>query len=351
MNLDNDNDSSSSSNSQFNNNSFTTPPMPTLATTATAAASAQPMSATLSNNVLTTAQILNNSKLSPLQQIQQVPPPLPPLLPAQTPTTTMNATTHHQQQQQQHPPPLPPLPPALASKYSLSVKTYQLDTNNANADNTVSNSLTKQPQPQSQPPCDATTTGTPVASLNNAVNNNFESLESSAKIDRRIKGMSTCSDLDNYFKDFINEPAPQVDTNSESMSGGELSGDTFASPSLNTADSVASLHLAPYDTAVNAASLTSSLLMQSASEQAVSTTKANPNASTNAANTAHNSNTSGLSNNINESLNSSLFSGNTTETGASSISNMSTSGLLLIESRNNDERSASFIDSKCNSSH
>ena len=152
-------------------------------------------------------------------------------------------------------------------------------------------------------------------------NNKFDGFETAnAKNERKIKGASMCSDSESYF----NDQPPEIDTNSESMSGGELSGDTFASPAANIVDSVTNLQLGQFDAAVNPSSLASSLLIQS------SVTKGN-----------------NLSSNINESLNSSLFSGNTTETGTGSISGLSNNGLLLIDSRNNDERSASFIDSKC----
>jgi hypothetical protein len=32
--------------------------------------------------------------------------------------------------------------------------------------------------------------------------------------ERRLKGMSTCSELDVYFKDCMNSAGPQIDTNS-----------------------------------------------------------------------------------------------------------------------------------------
>ena len=250
------------------------------------------------------SQILNNSKLSPLQQISQVPPPLPPLL-----------STNSQQ-----PPPLPPLPPSLASKYNLSVKTYQLESEqiNKSTNNTNSNETSNQFNKQVT---DMNTATTPVS----LASNKFDGFESgNTKNERKMKVASICSDSENYFKDFISDQPPEIDTNSESMSGGELSGDTFASPATNITDSVANLQLSQFDAAVNPSSLASSLLIQSSVAKG-----------------------SNLSNNINESLNSSLFSGNTTETGTSSISGMSNNGLLLIDSRNNDERSASFIDSKC----
>ncbi len=214
----------------------------------------------------------------------------------------------------QQPPPLPPLPPSLASKYNLSVKTYQLESDqinkSTNNNNETSNQLNKQMS-------DMNILTTPVS----LTNNKFDGFETAnAKNERKIKGASMCSDSESYF----NDQPPEIDTNSESMSGGELSGDTFASPAANIVDSVTNLQLGQFDAAINPSSLASSLLIQS------SVSKGN-----------------NLSNNINESLNSSLFSGNTTETGTGSISGLSNNGLLLIDSRNNDERSASFIDSKC----
>jgi len=253
----------------------------------------------------TNAQTLNNSKLSPLQQISQVPPPLPPLLPTNP----------------QQPPPLPPLPPSLASKYNLSVKTYQLESDQTNKLANNNNTNNETPGHLNKPISDTNTATTPVS----LISNKFDAFESiNAKNERRIKGTSLCSDSENYFKDFINDQPPEIDTNSESMSGGELSGDTFASPAANVVDSVPNLQLYPFDGAVNPVGVASSLLIQSSAGKG-----------------------SNLSSNINESLNSSLFSGNTTETGTGSISGISNNGLLLIDSRNNDERSASFIDSKC----
>jgi hypothetical protein len=239
--LNNDNDSNSSSNCYNINNSFTTPPAPST----------------------TTQQVLNNSKLSPLQQ-QQIPPPLPPL------------NNNNNNNIPQQPPPLPPLPASLASKYSLSVKTYQLE---SNFHSTTTHTTTTTTDPAT----------TPVLTFN----------DPSYDEQRKLKGMSVCSDTENYLKDFMH--APHIDTNSESMSGGELSGDTFASPV----------------TAATTNEFTDTLLIQSATTSSAKSSSA-----------------------INDSLNSSLFSGNTTS---------ETSGLLLIDSsRNNlgDERSASFIDTK-----
>ena len=250
-----------------------------------------------------------------------MPPPLPPLLsavaavanPQQPPSLLPVAAAVANPQQ---PPPLPPLPPSLASKYSLSVKTYQLESEkNSHLTNAaVVTTLNNTNETTSKAAYESTT---PVSL------NSFDQLEARNinKSERRAKATSICSDSDNYLKDFINEPAPQVDTNSESMSGGELSGETFASP-VTTADSggAAGLQLNRFDTSVSATNLAASLLVQSTAKVNIS------------------------SNVVNESPNSSLFSGNTTDTGASGISN---NGLLLIDSRSNDERSASFIDSKC----
>lgn len=243
----------------------------------------------MNNNSLTQSPpqpVINNTKLSPLQPIQ--PPP------------------------SQQPPPLPPLPPSLASKYNLAK--IQIDTElirNANSNILNNNTTTTTPN-------NSTNNSESIvksALTNSEANNNLDQVDN-MRNERKIKGTSTCSDLDVYFKDYINSNPPQIDTNSESMSGGELSGDTFASPNTNTADST-TLQMNQYDSAVNASSLASSLLQQKTNNTSMA----------------------------NESFNSSVMSGNT---GASSISGMSNNGLLLIESRiNNDERSASFIDTKC----
>lgn len=231
------------------------------------------------------------------------PPPLPPL-------------------PSQQPPPLPPLPPSLASKYkTILLDQEQIQNKLSNITINESSSTPPPPLPQQPPPLPPLPSG--LDQIDNGV------VEMNRINERRLKGMSTCSELDVYFKDYMNGAGPQIDTNSSeaaSISGGELSGDTFASPILN-ANILSSNQNDLIEIPAASSTQTGGLLMQ-----------------TNGNNQNNTSDLGGF-------LNSTISSNNTTNGGCdksdSVNSNSFNSGLLSLDSRN-DERSASFIhDSKC----
>ncbi len=213
----------------------------------------------------------------------------------------------------QSPPPLPPLPPALASKYYVA-KTLLLDQEQLQS-RLASVSLSG--EEKMAPPLP------PFPAPLDQVDNNSVGLS-----ERKMKAMSTCSDLDVYFKDYINSAAPQIDTNSNSeaasTSGGEMSGETFASPILNNASASLVGQLTGCDS-TNFESLLpgqEGLLVQTLNNVAVD-----------GVNVAY--------------LNSTVSSCSTNNGTDSSFSATGNNGLLSIDSSRNDERSASFIDSKC----
>jgi hypothetical protein len=237
------------------------------------------------------------------------PPPLPPL-------------------PSQQPPPLPPLPPSLASKYkTILLDQEQIQNKLANI-NINNNDQTPPPLPQQPPPLPPLP-----SSASDQIDNGVVDLNRINE--RRLKGMSTCSELDVYFKDYMNTAGPQIDTNSSeaaSISGGELSGDTFASPILN-ANIISSNQNDLIEIPAASSTQTGGLLMQ-----------------TNGSNNNNNCNQNNTSD-LGGFLNSTISSNNTSNGGCDKSDSVNSSsfnsGLLSIDSRN-DERSASFIhDSKC----
>lgn len=234
----------------------------------------------------------SSSQNQNLSFMSSSPPPLPMPLPSNFQIVTPVLSKFSPPSQQ--PPPLPPLPPELASKYALNKTALHLDTiESRQANNYETCSLDSD-----------------AGILSTSVNKREQDSESRA--DRQIKGTSTCSELDVFY---MNSSAPHIDTASEvaSMSGGDLSGEIYASPILNPANSHSS-----------GSSITPPPPSGSSSFPVLPPL---PNYIQNDANSS-----------INNSLLMSTF--DTIE--------QPSNGLLSIDHKNtNDERGGSFIDSKC----
>jgi hypothetical protein len=226
---------------------------------------------------------LNNSLMSSPTHFSAAPSASTKTSPQQPPTTTPTVNS-------QQPPPLPPLPASLVSKYMLNSKLYQIE---------------------------------PINEQSPKITDNLDQVDSTLdpRTERKLKGIS--GEFDGLFKDFVNTEPPQIDTMSSdaaSMSGGELSGDTYASPCMNTESTSiqSSIDLAPIISEMTNSS--SSLLLQTV---------------TNAVNQNESLNSTASANTIASSI------GNSP---GLNISDSYNNELLSIDSRNNqDERSASFI--------
>lgn len=137
----------------------------------------------------------------------------------------------------------------------------------------------------------------------------------------------------------MNTSNGQMDTASEaaSMSGGELSGgELFASPNIsqnnsNSSNSTLANSLANVQ---DTSSLQSSLLLQ-------------PSALVNQSAPSLGSGANRLINGSRDSGISSTLTYNGSNATANPFDHTSSNGLLALDQRSNDERSASFIDSKC----
>lgn len=216
----------------------------------------------------------------------------------------------------QQPPPLPPLPTSFSTKF------FSINKNKSDYE----------PDSKQQTPTSQVSTLTGSNNNNNEFNGNYSS--DTSRNDRKSKVGSISGDFDVCMKEFINTSAPQVDTNSEatSLSGGELSGDTFASPSLNAynttdSSSVQSIQFGPTSGTTNTIYIeqgdsgvpSSSLLIQALNSENLIT----------------NSNLNSESNMNNSAANNSL------KYNLPQRSNENGSNLEKVE------RSASFIDTKC----
>jgi hypothetical protein len=204
-----------------------------------------------------------------------------------------------QQQLQQHPqqpPPLPPLPPELASKYALNKTALNLDTIESKN-------------------CDT-------SSIDSDNNNKTRDLQFN----------NACGDVIDVFY-MNNSNAQNIDTPSEvaSMSGGDLSGEIYASPISNAHNQVNG----NYQSSEN--SITPP--PPSSSSSFVPTLPLLP--------VQNNLNEIYSPNNNNNNNNNSLLMSTLNNTD-NYDTNSTNNGLLSIDHRNNDERGGSFIESKCN---
>jgi hypothetical protein len=142
----------------------------------------------------------------------------------------------------QQPPPLPPLPPSLASKYNLNKALYLECVEPFSTSNNILNNNSNAANASSKP-----------LPINNCETNSLDSDfggssytsqsdkgkdqstdSTDFRIDRQIKCTSTCSDIDLITKNY--NSVPHIDTPSEatSISGGDLSGEIYASPTLTS---------------------------------------------------------------------------------------------------------------------
>lgn len=313
-NNDSNNSSSNTSGCQYPNNSssFTTPPpLPPLPQTIAAANHINIVNNNTNNThgngvgAMVTSCSFPTTSLTMLSKS----PPLPP-----TPISSQ-------------PPPLPPLPPSLASKYFIN-KSLNLDhlTVNTSSDQGGRKSALNSGGV-------GAADGTSALLKHENSNANNESLT-----DRHSK---SGSEYDTLMKDLMNTSNGQLDTASEaaSMSGGELSGgELFASPNVsqnnsNSSNSTLANSLANVQDSTS--SLQSSLLLQP------TITLANQSSAASAAAShrqlINGSRDSGISSTLTYSSNASA---------ANPFDHTSSNGLLALDQRSNDERSASFIDSK-----
>ena len=223
---------------------------------------------TSQNTSLTGNDSSSNSSTSQMQSnvsfsLSPAPfvPPLPPL-----PTSQVKFSPPPVSQQ---PPPLPPLPPALASKYAINKALYLECVEPFSSVNNpaTSNQAATKPMPIS---CDTSSLDSDFggSSYTSETYKGKDQIDSTDyRSERQIKCTSTCSDIDVFIKDY--NSAPLIDTPSEvaSMSGGDLSGEIFASPtqasntSMEASNYNNDLPTATDSIEVNFQQLNSSLLM------------------------------------------------------------------------------------------